>query len=863
MKFRRQLSLVHATTRTMRLASLVLVAFLFTGAAVSTSGCNWVDQENAPLAPRQGPDVDVEAVSDTAIRVSVGGVYWEPLEIHILRMADDESAFTELKVVYWAGRGQTTIEWLDEGLKPSTRYFYKGYLLEGDRQGEMSTVAEVDTLAPRPQAVWNTATMTLCKTKATEVPNCGMPDGSINLAFDSKGQGHAAFMMKGVRYARYTGNDWLVETPPTPSVQVLEDCAIAVDSQDRPHIVYVGKTNDWRKHFGHAWLEGGEWKDEKVETVRGAGGQMAMAIDSQDRIHVVFASGEPTTGDLLPGLYYNRQGPDGWVESLIPQGDLHSDSRIGMAVDSKGRPHVVCIAPEALQHHTWKDDDAPWATDQVDFKSSRDPDIAVDALDGLHIAYERADTDEMVHAYRPAGESKWIQKTVFDGTGWNRAHTRIAADSKGRVHIAHGSGYAVLEDDQWTLEPLPHGRETIQMALAIDPSGRPNLLYHGEPLGSLEPGPGGTTYTTSQHLPIHAVREEGFQPLEDVMMGLSDSNTLDDCAFLETDSEGRIHIVGAAFYRLVVGDLFYRYWLPDGVPQVSDFPEAAGAQAPPWPIALYHDEDMYRFDGQDWTFMDLRKNPLEADGSDLADGGGGWVVDSGPDGMPHVFYFDSNNRPRHAWQPVILELEHEAVSDTPGGSGSIVAAPDGSLHVAWIGLDGDGIFYASKNPGAGWKQETVDRPDVERFAGTTDLALDPKGRPGIVYSPCVHPEPGYCGSPDSLRLARRIDGTWTKETVDGRAETGEFASLTFGPNDAPHITWHDPTLWGLRYGHWEKDRWVIEDLNTYALNGNRQYAGRLSDVVASPDGRVRIFRGLSGKDGYADIPASLYMGLRR
>jgi hypothetical protein len=705
--------------------------------------------------------------------------------------------------------------------------------------------------------------MTLCKAKATEVPDCGMPEGSINLAFDSKGQGHAAFMMNGVRYARYTGNDWVVETPPTPSVQMLEDCAIAVDSKDRPHIVYVGSTNDWKKHFGHAWLEGTEWKDEKVETVRGAGGQMAMAIDSQDRVHVVFASGEPTTGELQAGLYYNRRGPDGWVESLIPQDDLHSDSRIGMAVDSKGRPHAVCIAPEALQHHTRADDDAPWVTDQVDFTSSRDPDIAVDLMDGLHIAYERADTDELVHAYWPVGASKWTQETVFDGSGWHRAHTRIAADSKGRIHIAHGSGYAVLEDEQWTQDPLPHGRETFQMALAIDPLGRANLLYHGEPLGMPQPASSGTTYTTSANLPIHAVREEGFQPLEVVMLGSSDSNTLDDCAFLDTDSAGRIHVVGKAFYRLTAGDVNYRFWIPDGLPLVDDAPEIAGDKGPPWPVALLHDEDLYRFDGQDWTFMDLRKNPLEEDGSDLSDGGGGWAVDSGPDGMPHVFYFDSKNLPRHAWQPVILELEHESVSDTPGSSASLVAASDGSLHVAWMGLGGDGIFYASKKPGAGWKQETVDRPDVERFAGTTDLALDSKGRPGIVYAQCVHPETGYCNAADSLRLARRIDGKWTIETIDGRGETGEHAALAFGPSDAPHVTWRDTSLHGLRYGHWEKDRWVIEDLNTYALNGNRQYAGNLSGVVVDADGRVRVFLGITGKDGYAHIPTSLYMAIRR
>ena len=80
----------------------------------------------------------------------------------------------------------------------------------------------------------------------------------------------------------------------------------------------------------------------------------------------------------------------------------------------------------------------------------------------------------------------------------------------------------------------------------------------------------------------------------------------------------------------------------------------------------------------------------------------------------------------------------------------------------------------------------------------------------------------------------------------------------------PHPFFAVVILVSVRYGRFEKGRWVIEDINTRALNGDRHYSGPYSRLAVDKDGTVRVFRMLTGESDYAaEVPLSLYMGWRR
>jgi len=106
--------------------------------------------------------------------------------------------------------------------------------------------------------------------------------GDCGIAADSNGYAHIAYNDYGndaKRYAYWNGTSWNTETIAS-DVGSEEGTKIAVDGQDRPHIVYIH--DDINESLKYAVLNGSSWITETIDKM----GNPSIAIDSLDRPHV-------------------------------------------------------------------------------------------------------------------------------------------------------------------------------------------------------------------------------------------------------------------------------------------------------------------------------------------------------------------------------------------------------------------------------------------------------------------------------------------------------------------------------------------------------------------------------------------------
>jgi PKD repeat protein len=102
-----------------------------------------------------------------------------------------------------------------------------------------------------------------------------------------------------------------------------------------------------------------------------------------------------------------------------------------------------------------------------------------------------------------------------------------------------------------------------------------------------------------------------------------------------------------------------------------------------------------------------------------------------------------------------------------------------------------------------WQRQTV--VGQQDLAGQGALALDPDGRPQI----------SYYHVPDSdLRVARYDGTTWITETVDSAGDVGQYSSLALYTADNRHVVYYDATNGNLNYGWYDGTTWWYGPLDT-------------------------------------------------
>jgi hypothetical protein len=78
-----------------------------------------------------------------------------------------------------------------------------------------------------------------------------------------------------LRYASWTGSEWSIENFDFIDPQ-KGDISMAIDSNDLPHISYVG----WEPFLRYASWTGSEWSIENVDNASNVGEYVSLALDS-------------------------------------------------------------------------------------------------------------------------------------------------------------------------------------------------------------------------------------------------------------------------------------------------------------------------------------------------------------------------------------------------------------------------------------------------------------------------------------------------------------------------------------------------------------------------------------------------------
>ena len=134
--------------------------------------------------------------------------------------------------------------------------------------------------------------------------------------------------MTGIRYARYTGETWMLQTV-DPEATSNSRATMALDTQDTPHITYNRYTSGSDISLVHAWYEADGWRIETVDS-DGANG---TSINFHPAGYPCISYS--TDGDLK---YASRPG-NNWQIETVDDG-CYTYRHISLIIDHQGWPHI-------------------------------------------------------------------------------------------------------------------------------------------------------------------------------------------------------------------------------------------------------------------------------------------------------------------------------------------------------------------------------------------------------------------------------------------------------------------------------------------------------------------------------------------
>jgi hypothetical protein len=331
-------------------------------------------------------------------------------------------------------------------------------LLATKRQGEVEwTVAEVDS------GLYDSQFYTYA---------------SLEIALDSAGRPHAAYMAfaaRELRYTRFDGAAW-VKADGTPGHDVVDTDVFTYNAKhflvlrdDRAHLAYRQDTN----LVYYAW-DGSAWQREVALTLYpetgepNPGGGPALFLDSTGEPHVAHHDHHEYR------LHYAHRQAGTWLNQLIPGGPTMVGEYKNITLDQQQHPHIL------FDEGYTRFDGAEW----VD--AAGDP--GYDAFDcgfissafspgGEVVLGERRDQDLVLHR-KSLNATAWEPGvTVFSGM----STVDIAVDENSRAHLAvtrvrESDNQELLclyeGDDGWTSELVYHHDgflRVVHPSLALGP----------------------------------------------------------------------------------------------------------------------------------------------------------------------------------------------------------------------------------------------------------------------------------------------------------------------------------------------------------------------------------------------------------
>ena len=280
---------------------------------------------------------------------------------------------------------------------------------------------------------WNSAT----------IRNCGHTYcWDVDLVIDDNDELHAAYTTynsnyETLVYLHYDGTSWS-DTEVSVSAN-FGPVGIAVDSNNHPHISHAVSGQNCGDGLRLASYTGSTWTYHSVDIGSNRGCDSDIVIDENDNIYISYQVRDQSKLKVATDksgswdLYTADSGPTS--TSLYP-GYMTS-----MVMDSQGQLHIA--------HFDDKDDDlrystgitnGPWTTTIVEHSghTGREPSIAVDLADNLHIVYHSWNGFVLRYATLNSTTSSWAISTLSNTDVGNGDSLFI--DHNGVMHVSFYDG---------------------------------------------------------------------------------------------------------------------------------------------------------------------------------------------------------------------------------------------------------------------------------------------------------------------------------------------------------------------------------------------------------------------------------------
>jgi hypothetical protein len=260
--------------------------------------------------------------------------------------------------------------------------------------------------------------------------------------------------------------------------------AIAVDNQNKVHIVYYNGVMNYTTN------KSGSWVFQQIDSGSIVGQYCDIALDSNGFAHVVYydMSYKETIGGVIKfgGLKYATNKSGAWVKTII---HLTGDAMVfgadfHIAIGSNNAVYVAFWNQDAFAIQTGTNAGGSWQ-----FTTFSDPaatpqrffGFTLDANDKTHLFY-LCDTYDVKYATNKTGTFQYatidnVGKNGYDW-GWFPA---VATDSAGNVHLAYRNlgdlMYATNKTGVWQMIKTG-GLSPFYISLALDSSGFAYISYN-------------------------------------------------------------------------------------------------------------------------------------------------------------------------------------------------------------------------------------------------------------------------------------------------------------------------------------------------------------------------------------------------